>query len=113
MYLKQLKRRSEEVQHDIEELERTIQPFQYELRRKKEALDHLQSLVRFESGEAPGSSLLHDGPSQIAQFSGKKGDWKHICREHGWTVGADSAHRVVMRQDPQLHADILHVCPYI
>jgi hypothetical protein len=41
-----------------------------------------------------------------------KGGWKKICNENGWYVGGDSAHRVVRRKDPGLHAGLEHECDY-
>ena len=36
--------------------------------------------------------------------------WMAIADEYGYRVGKDSAHRVVARLDPALHASIAHHC---
>lgn len=51
-------------------------------------------------------------PGTPPPLSPDRSNWAKLCRERGWDVGGDSAHRIVLRRDPTLHRSIPHSCKY-
>lgn len=82
----------------INKLEAQIAPLQKELNQNRDRLLHVIALMPVK-GNSPKP------PSKI-----EWGYWKKLCREQGWQVGGDSAHRVVKRKNPTLHNSIPHKC---
>ena len=86
----------------ISELESRMAPIQKELKEKRERLMHVKALLpkeQIESFSSPGNKL-------------PRGFWAKMARELGLVVGCDSAHRVVIREAPETHKSIPHICKY-
>lgn len=94
------------LEGEIKQLEDKIRPLQQELEQRRVQQSHILGLLdnKGDGPEPQGPSGFKPGPSGA--------DWAELCRKHGWRIGTDSAHRVVLRQDPRLHASIPHKCPY-
>ena len=89
------------------ELEREIdqkQPVVDEWQRLKEEQELLGRIRHLHSDGAPAP--------HPPQPTASRQTWKAICDARGWRVGRDSAHRVVMRNDPTFHAKVPHECGY-
>ena len=98
---------SEELEKHWQELEREIkakQPVVDESERLKKEQELIGKILELHGGRAPASA--HQAPAESTM------KWKALCDDHGWRVGGDSAHRVVRRNDPALHASIKHKCVY-
>ena len=91
------------LEADIRKLESQIAPLAKELAQKRGLLSNVRALLEAKLGK-PSSPQYPDAD--------KKGFWKNLCNEKGWHVGGDSAHRVVLREDPDLHRSIAHKCSY-
>ena len=102
MLQNELQRERNRLEERIETLEAELQPRQRELRELRERLGHVKGLLPSEQTTPLGNSQ-----EPLARVK-----WARICREHGWQVGGDSAHRVVMRENPPLHRSISHWCTY-
>ncbi|MBI2847343.1 MAG: hypothetical protein HYX82_05635 [Chloroflexi bacterium] len=104
--------RKAELENWLQELKETIQKMQQKLRPELEQLDHLRKQLSYVNellltlGGQPSSTIPD------TSTSGSSVVWADICQEHGWTVGGDSAHRVVRRKSSSLHESIPHFCPY-
>ena len=85
------------LQARIENLESQIAPLERELEACRERLVHVNALL----------GVINPPPGRVERVN-----WALLCRQHGWHVGGDSAHRVVRRQDPTLHDSIPHQCDY-
>ena len=103
MLQSELQRERERLRERIAKLEADLQPRQVELQKARERLTHVEALFPIEK------EGTERGPVKVPY-----GGWAKICRERGWQaqVKGDSAHRVVMRQDPALHQSIPHWCTY-
>lgn len=89
------------------ELEQEIsarQPVVDEWERLKKEQELLGRVRQLQGGGTPAS--VHQATTASKQT------WKAMCDAHGWRVGGDSAHRVVRRNNPALHASIPHQCDY-
>ena len=95
-----LEERLQEVEREIKKREPTVE----EWRQFKEEQELLKRLVELLNGGDPTMQGANPMPP--------KQNWKRICDDHGWRVGGNSAHRVVMRMDPVLHESISHYCSY-
>ena len=84
------------LESEISRLELQIAPMNEELQAKRQRLSHI-------------CALMNDTP-RIPEL--RRGIWTELCNQHGWQIGGDSAHRVVRRQDSELHSSIPHECPY-
>jgi hypothetical protein len=91
------------LEEKISSIESQIAPLQAELRECRERLSHVIALMPEEYLEPSAPSLTDDTG---------KGFWSKLCAENGLPIRGDSAHRVVMRQDRQLHDSIPHYCIY-
>ena len=108
MLKEELLKKKAELEKEVANLELKIKPLSEDLKMKRETLQHLDRFIELEDGSTTGFR-----PSPYPQPSSvKKGDWSDICRSRGWKVGVDSAHRVVKKQNPALHASIPHRCTY-
>lgn len=92
------------LEEKISKIESRITPLQVELKEYRERLSHVNALMG--PAENPEPSTL--------SFVGEppKGFWVKKCKELGILVRGDSAHRVLMRHDRQLHDSIPHNCTY-
>ncbi len=84
----------------ISKLQSKITPLQKELNELCDRLIHVNALM-------PVTEVM---PISRSDDKLGYGIWAKLCRENNWPVGGDSAHRVVMRNDPQLHRSIPHQC---
>ncbi len=89
-----LKQEQKSLNERIAKLELQLNPIQKQLQQARERLMHVEALLGHTSQ-----------PASVG-----RGYWKKLCRQHGWDVGGDSAHRVAKRRDPQLHKSIPHIC---
>ncbi|MBI4313088.1 MAG: hypothetical protein HY681_15125 [Chloroflexi bacterium] len=103
-HMDHFRQRREQLLAEIAQIERQIAPLVKQLSHKKELLKALENLIDLETN--PKSEPIGSTPSS------QKVKWAQICREHGWPVGGNSAHRIVMGRDPKLHASIPHSCEY-
>jgi len=82
-----------------------------------------EKIVKLESQSAPIQKELQEARAKKVHVEALLGQtsqppnipkvcWKTLCREHGWDVGLDSAHRVARKRDPHLHRSIPHNCVY-
>ncbi len=109
MLVAELRHKLSEVESDISRIERRLKPMQEELRRLQEYRQHVSGLLQLETGSSP------DGEPRAPDFMRKPSGsphWKRTADQNGYYVGGDSAHRVVRRANPQLHASIPHYCKY-
>jgi len=97
-----LEQEQKSLEAEIKKLELQIAPLHKELQERRERLFHVKALRAAKTGNS------------IASVSAKvkRGIWSELCRQHGWYIGGDSAHRVVRRQDGKLHSSIPHKCDY-
>jgi len=101
MLQSELQRERNHLKERIARLQADLQPGQRELQELWERLTHVEALLPIEEeSREEGAVAL------------PRGGWANICREHGWQVRGDSAHRVVRREDPALHQSIVHWCVY-
>lgn len=89
----------QQLESEISRLEQQIIPIEEELRTKRERLSHV-------------NALMNDNAVNTRFHTPRRGIWTELCNQHGWQIGGDSAHRVVRRQNPELHSSIPHNCPY-
>ena len=87
------------LEAEINKLESQMAPIQRELQGLRERLSHINALLVPKTERSVASDVKV-----------KRGFWSELCRQHGWYVGGDSAHRVVRRRDPKLHNSIPHKC---
>ena len=87
---------------EIDKFESEIAPRQKKLQELRERLFHVNALLAAETGRS-----VTPVPAKA-----KRGIWSELCRQHGWYIGGNSAHRIVMSQDPNLHSSISHKCGY-
>jgi len=101
MLQNELQRERNHLTERVARLEADLQPRQRELQELRQRLTHVEALLPIEEESREGEAV------QLP-----RGGWANICREHGWQVRGDSAHRVVRREDPALHESIVHWCAY-
>lgn len=101
-----LRRKLNEAEAQISQLEQRINPLQEELRRWRKYRDHVLGVLEFEGDSVIPPNVRHDFPRKPSGAP----YWKAMADEHGYYVGGDSAHRVVRRNNAQLHASIPHYC---
>lgn len=89
-----------DTEAEIHNFEGQIAALQKKLSEKRDLLIHLKAVINDVEGRTGGNPH--------PPFK----NWKNICNEKGWSVGGDSAHRVVRRMDPKLHTSIPHKCVY-
>ena len=134
-----LTKRKAELRSDITALEARLHPLERELSLKKQEYDLISRLVGLRAGgsdnsEAPRSET-ELAPSRLGPtlrlnaasssptkawrddentrvFTEYHGIWADICEVHGWSTGKDSAHRVAIREDPEVHSRVAHQCRY-
>ena len=106
MLTEQLRTRVLELDGQIDSLEKEMAPMQERLDRLQELRKQAVRLLELENGT---------GPAKITRIEravrrNRNGEpvWSIIAAERGFRVGKDSAHRVVAREDPALHASIAH-----
>ncbi|MDA0769175.1 MAG: hypothetical protein O2821_03010 [Chloroflexi bacterium] len=99
---KELLKKQHELRSEIELKERVLESLQNEIGEKREALVNVSRLIEYEDG---------DGGEKVSTVIGPL-NWAAICRENGLIVGGDSAHRVVLKNDPILHSRWPHYCTY-
>jgi hypothetical protein len=87
------------LESEINRLEMQKNPIEEELRIKRERLSHI-------------NALINDNGGNVQAPTPRRGIWTELCNQYGWQIGGDSAHRVVRRQNPDLHSSIPHNCPY-
>ena len=92
-----LEKRWQEVEQGIKDRQPVVDEWSA-LREEQELLRRIRS--------------LQNGQARTPEAQGTARTWKQLCDEHGWRVGGDSAHRVVNRMDPALHASFPHECSY-
>ncbi len=135
-----LTQRKTELESDIAALEATLRPLERDLALKKQEYDLVSRLVGLRTGAPPNPAtgpsamelaapvrigptlrLSEAGARPIAApeggddepvFAEYHGIWADICEVHGWPTGKDSAHRVVIREDPEVHSRVAHQCRY-
>ena len=105
MLTEELKARLLELDGEIDRLEKEVAPLQERLDRLQESRKHAVRLLELENGTAAKITRI----GRVVRRN-SRGDpiWKAIADEYGYRVGKDSAHRVVARLDPALHASIEH-----
>ena len=108
MLKEELLRRKTELEKEVANLELKIRPFAEDLNTKREMLQHVVRYIELDEGSADESYTSIAPRLRVV----KPLTWARICRRRGWDVGVDSAHRVVRKQDPSLHASIPHDCGY-
>ncbi len=109
MLVEELRRKLNEVDSDIGRIEKRVKPMQEELRRLQEYKQHILGLLQLEAGSSPDREL---STPDFLRKPGGSPHWKRMADQNGYYVGGDSAHRVVRRANPQLHASIPHYCKY-
>lgn len=139
MLNEQLADRRAELKAAIAELETTLDPLQRDLAAKREEYALVSRLLglRTDGGANPAARSVSRGPSsprigptlRLSQsariddhprqdddgepvLDAYHGIWADICEVHGWSTGTDSAHRIVIRHDPGVHARVAHHCKY-
>ncbi len=80
---------------------------QERLDRLRESRKHAARLLELENGTT--AKIARIG-RVVRRNSHGEPIWKAVADEHGYEVRKDSAHRVVARLDPALHASIGHHC---
>ena len=97
-----------DLERQLRELSLLIRPLE-ELRDSvQKMLQNVHDLIALSQGdEMPPRPGIHRDSGHDEPVN-----WARLCRTHGWTVGNDSAHRVVRRKNPGLHASIPHRCAY-
>jgi hypothetical protein len=91
-------REAQEREHEI--IQELREPME-ELEQVRELIKRTEAILELNSIPVPSHSQSQQGKN-----------WKHMCQIHGWRVGGDSAHRVVLRHDRALHDSVPHLCPY-
>ena len=109
MLVEELERKLGEVEAQIGQIEKRINPMQEELRRLREYRQHVLGLLQFEQGDSSSAPMA---PVDFPRKPSRVPYWKRIADERGYYVGGDSAHRVVIRENPELHLSITHQCDY-
>jgi len=97
-----LEQEQQSLAAEILRLEAQIAPLQNQLQAALERLSHIDALLP--AGTRTSTESWSNRLERV--------NWSELCRQHGWTVGGDSAHRVVRRRDPMLHRSIPHQCDY-
>jgi hypothetical protein len=102
-----LKERLGRLDSRIKELEGEIAPLEQERRQLEEHRRQVVALLELENGSH--ASAVH---LSVPTWSTGNPNWQAICDQYGYVVGGDSAHRVLMRNNPALHVTIRHECTY-
>ncbi len=97
-----LEQEQKSLQAEINKLELQIAPIQKKLQELRERRSHINALLPAKIG-----SSIAPQPARV-----KYGFWAELCRHRGWPARGNSAHRVVIGQDPNLHSSIPHKCDY-
>ena len=101
-FKQELLKRQHDLRSEIQLLERDIESLQNVVGEKRDALVNVIRLIEYEDG---------DGGKRAGAVTGPL-NWAAICRENGLIVGGDSAHRVVLKNNPSLHSRMPHYCTY-
>jgi len=94
-----------ELDGEIDKLKKLIAPMQEQLDLLLETRKHRLRVLELENGGGPRTPrILRAVPRKPS------GDvhWQAVADQYGYDVGGDSAHRVVARLNPALHASIEH-----
>jgi TolA-binding protein len=109
MLSQELRARLSKLDAEIAVLEEEIRPLQQKLSGLQEFREHALRLLELENG---GSAKTTHVTAVVPRKPGGDPHWQAIAEQHGYRVNGDSAHRVVRRRNPALHASIAHHCDY-
>ncbi len=109
MLVEELRCRLDDLASEIEETQKAVQPLEEKLRRLKEYRQSILKVLEMETGP---SSINGRRELLAPRKPGGEVHWSAVAADHGYAVGGDSAHRVVRKINPELHASIAHHCTY-
>ena len=84
-----------------------------ELRAKVDELRQVEDRIRHVQALLGDEEYGNEAGNEIKQRTRRGVNWAELCRENGLSVGGNSGHRVLLRQKPEIHASISHLCPYV